>query len=229
MWVFLLIFATAVGYAAYAFLTAPTLRARDVAVHIDGPAVSEAAVRAAAQIDPNANVWLLDPQKIAQRIATIPYAGSVHVGRLPPAQLRIDVNVRVPAACVRSARGTVTVDRSRRILQTGCAGSDTLLVDEPGAELGPPGTTAGPAALADLLADAQTLRDAALPIRSIGRDRFGELVAAEPSGLLLLLGGDEDLKQKAELVAPVLGAAPSRGTVRAVDLRAPGTPTVEFR
>jgi hypothetical protein len=45
----------------------------------------------------------------------------------------------------------------------------------------------------------------------------------------LRFGDDADLKKKVELVQPVRSGIGTRRVVRAIDLRAPGTPIVEYR
>jgi len=229
-WVFLVGIAAVAAYAVYMLVTLPALRARDVVVNVPaGSALSEAQVRAAAQIDPNANVWLIDTAKIARAIEALPYVAHAGVHRIPPALLVIDVHVRTVAACVRSGVGSVAVDAQRRVLQTGCPSPDPLDIDLPQTDLGPPGTFANSPELAALLGDAQTLLAAHLDVRRVGHDRFGELIAYQSGGVQLLFGSDADLGQKASLVAPVMAAARPAHAVRVVDLRAPGTPIVDFR
>ena len=80
-----------------------------------------------------------------------------------------------------------------------------------------------------LLADAKILSDANLGIRSLGRDRWGGLEAVDASGVRLMFGADEDLAQKAALIGPVRAGVGRARTIRAIDLRSPGTPIVDFR
>jgi hypothetical protein len=123
----------------------------------------------------------------------------------------------------------VTIDRRRRILQTGCARPDAVELDLNDARLEAPGATAGAPELETLLAAARVLRDAGIEPRVLSEDRFGQLVAVDTAGLTLLLGSEAGLAEKAKLVAPVVAAARPGRRIRLVDLRAPATPTVEFR
>ena len=47
--------------------------------------------------------------------------------RIP--SVRLEVTLRIPAACVNSSSGTVTIDATARVLQTGCAPGNLPLVD----------------------------------------------------------------------------------------------------
>ena len=78
------------------------------------------------------------------------------------------------------------------------------------------------------LADAKTLSDANLAVRRVARDRWGGLEAVDVTGVVIHFGSDADLVKKAALVEPVRKVVAKR-RIRAIDLRAPGTPIVEFR
>lgn len=228
-WLFIVAIVGAVAYGTYALVTLPALRVQGVDVHIDGLAVRTDQVMQAASIDRSRNAWLLDTSGIARRIEAIPYVATASVRRIPPATIAIAVTEREPAACVRGASRLVTIDRERRILQDGCARASALQIGLRDVTLGAPGSVANSATLAGLLADGRVLRDAGVDTRSIGQDAYGQLVAVDTGGIELLLGSDADVAQKAKLVAPVLGAAGHGRPIRAIDLRAPATPTVQFR
>ncbi len=228
-WVFIVIVVGLTAYGTYTLITLPALRVQSVDVQLDGPAVTKNEVLRAANIDRTRNAWLLDTTQMARRIEAIPYVDRAYVRRIPPAHIAIAVSEREPAACVRSGSQLVTIDRGRRILQTGCAGSSVLQIVLRDAPLGAPGSVADPPALAALLADGRVLRDAGVDARSVGQDSYGQLVAVDTRGIQLLFGSDADVAQKAKLVAPVLGAAGRGRAIRAIDLRAPATPTIQFR
>ena len=44
-----------------------------------------------------------------------------------------------------------------------------------------------------------------------------------------MFGSDDDLAQKAALIGPVRAGVGSSRIIRAIDLRSPGTPIVDFR
>jgi cell division septal protein FtsQ len=228
-WVFIAAVVGAVAYGAYTLITLPALRVQSVDVQIDGLAVKKSEVLQAANIDRTRNTWLLDTTHMTRRIEAIPYVDTATVRRIPPAQVAIAVTEREPAACVRSGSRDVTIDRDRRILQDGCVRATVLQIVLRDATLGAPGSFANPPALATLLADGRVLREAGIETRSIGQDTYGQLVAVDTRGIQLLFGSDADVAAKARLVAPVLGAAGPGQTIRAIDLRAPTTPTVQFR
>ena len=229
MWVFIVVIAGALAYGTYALITLPALRVQSVDVQIDGLAVTKSEVLQAANVDRTRNTWLLDTKSMKRRIEAIPYVDVASVRRIPPARLTIAVTQREPAACVRSGSRLVTIDRERRVLQDGCVPASALMIVSRDVRLGLPGSFANAATLAALLADGRVLRDAGVQTRSIGTDSYGGLVAVDTRGIQLLFGSDADVAVKAKLVAPVLDAAGRAGSIRAVDLRAPATPTVQFK
>ncbi len=229
LWVFLVLIFAAVAYGGYVLVTLPALRVHEIRVRIDGLEVNESQVLAAADVDRTGNLWLLNTAHIAQRIEAIPYVDRATVRRIPPSTLTIAVSEREPAACVRSGTREVTIDDSRRILQDGCGRESAVRINLPDFAMSRPGTQAGAPALPALLTDSRALRAANLDIRALEQDRFGQLVAVDRAGIRLLFGADADIVDKARLVGPVLAAAGPGRSVQAVDLRAPATPTLEFR
>jgi hypothetical protein len=202
----------------------------DVSVPLGSP-VSRDDVRAAAQIRLGSNLWLLHPGHIARAIEAIPYVDTASVGRtqFPQPAVDITITVRRPTACVRSRDGVVTIDAAWRVLQTGCALRAAARIDARAATVPAPGGTIVDPDLAHLLADAKLLADANLDVRSLGRDAWGGLVAVDATGVTLQFGDDADLARKAALVMPVRAGVGSGRSVRAIDLRAPQTPIVDFR
>ena len=114
-------------------------------------------------------------------------------------------------------------------MQAGCAAPELARFDAGAARVPAPGGTVADAEIVRLLADAKTLGDASVAVRSLGRDRFGGLEAVDVTGVTLRFGEDDDLAKKAALVGPVRAGIGTKRPLRAIDLRAPGTPTVEFR
>ena len=202
----------------------------DVEVPLGSP-VTQRDVRAAAAIGRDANVWLLNTHAIARRIEAIPYVdrASVHRGQFPQPFVELAVTVRRPTACLRAAGREVTIDASSRVVQNGCAAPALARIDAGRAKIPAPGGTVGDPDVARLLADAKMLGEASLAVRSLGRDRWGGLVAVDAIGVTLRFGEDGDLAKKAALVGPVRAGIGTRRPLKAIDLRAPGTPIVEFR
>jgi hypothetical protein len=123
----------------------------------------------------------------------------------------------------------VTLDATARVLQDGCGLPSVTRVDAGNAALAAPGQTLNDPEVARLLADVKTLADAGLTVRSVRRDRWGGLEAVDVTGVILKFGEDADLARKAELVGPVRQGVEKKHPIRAIDLRAPRTPVVEFR
>jgi cell division protein FtsQ len=229
LWIVGLFVFAALAYGVYAFVSAPNLRVGPVDVQIDGKTVTKDAVLAAARIDPNANAWLLDTGAIEARVAAIPYVATARVTRRPPAAVTLEVAERTPLACVAARGRTLTIDATLRILEARCTRPGLVRIDLGDLDAGEPGTAIADPSLGALVADIATLAAAHVSVVSLHRDRFGGLVAVDPAGIELRFGDETDLAKKAALVGPVRAALAKGRSIRAVDLRAPGTPTVEFR
>jgi hypothetical protein len=214
---------------AAAIANAPQLRVRaiDASVPSGGP-VTKSAVISAAHIDPDANLWLLNTSAIRHRLETIPYVATaaVHRAQFPQPAVSLGVTLREPTGCVRSSSGTVTIDATARVLQLDCVSGALPLVDVGIAPAVAPGAMLTAPDVDRLLADARAV-GAHIPVRVVGRDRFGGLEAVDSRGVLLRFGSDADLQAKLALVEPIRNSVKGR-RLRAIDLRAPGTPIVEF-
>ena len=90
-----------------------------------------------------------------------------------------------------------------------------------------PGATLDAPEIGRLLADARTIGEH-VPVRLVRRDRFGGLEAVDSRGVILRFGADADLPAKLALVEPIRNSAAHGRPLRAIDLRAPATPVVEF-
>ena len=232
-WILGVVLFAALAWGAVALARAPYFRIARVGVEVPlGSPVTPAQVRRAAAIALDANVWLVDTAAAARRIEAIPYVdrASVRRGQFPKPFVELTVAVRRPSGCVRAAQRTVTIDAASRVLQEGCAASGVLArIDAGRGTLPPPGGTIADGGIARLLEDARVLADANLGIAAVRRDRWDGLEAVDRSGVVLRFGEDADLARKAALVGPVRAGVGSRRAIAAIDLRAPATPTVEFR
>jgi hypothetical protein len=231
-WIIGLVLAALLGWGAYALAESPWFKLARLSIDVPlGSPVSRDQIRAAAAIALDANVWLIGTGGVARRIEAIPYVDRalIHRGQLPQPFVEIEVSLRRPTACVRGADDTVTIDGTSRVLQDGCALPGTSLIEAGKAKLPAPGAPIADSGVARLLADAKLLADANLAVRSLGRDRWGGLVAVDVTGLTLRFGDDGDLAKKVALVAPVRAGIGSKRPLRGIDLRAPATPVVEFR
>ncbi len=220
------------AWGLYALAAAPWFRVTRIGVDLPLTTnVTRAQVLQAAAIAPRDNIWLLHAHRIAHRIEAIPYVdgASVHRGQFPKPFVELGVTVRRPTACLTSAGRTVTIDNAARVLQEGCALPSVARIDAGTDALPQPGGFVSDPDLAQLLADAKQLADVGLVVRSLGRDRWGELEAVDAGGVLLQFGDDKDLKDKAALIGPVRTAADKARRLRAIDLRAPTTPVVRYR
>ena len=231
-WILGIAIAVLGAWGGYALAQSPWFRIARVGIDVPlSSPVSRGQVAAAAAIAPASNVWLLRSHAIAQRIEAIPYVdrATVHRGQFPQPFVELGITVRRPSACVRGGGREVTIDAASRVLQDGCALPSVARIDAGGGRLPQPGATILDPDVARLLADARILAAADLGLRSLGRDRWGGLQAVDLSGVTLRFGDDADLAAKAALVGPVRSGVGTSRPLRAIDLRAPGTPVVEFR
>lgn len=229
-WVVAILAFVALCGAFAVFANTPQLRVRAVDVGLSGgAAVSKNAVLAAAAIGGEANVLLLNTGAIRRRVEAIPYVQDARVQRrlVPQPSVRLEVSVRRPSACLRAARGSATIDPTARVLQTGCAAGDLPLIELGTTPIPAPGARLEGPDLTKLLADTATVA-ARIPLRAIGRDRFGGIEAVDRTGVTIRLGADGDLEAKLALVEPIRRAVGHGRRIRAIDLRAPATPVVEF-
>jgi cell division protein FtsQ len=218
----------------WALAAAPMFRLSRIDVVGTGR-VAGSDVIARANLNPNENVWLADVRGAERRIEAIPYVLSAHVHRRFPAAVRISIVERVPEACLRDANeNQFTVDAELRVLATGCSQAPDLAYVTRSALNVKPGDFVTDEALVALRRDAQALvapsGAPALRFTTFAYDAAGQLDATLAGGVRIRFGDDDALAEKERLVGPILASLGSRAAnVRAVDLRAPATPVVEFR
>ena len=231
-WIFAIVLVGLIGWGGAWLAQSSWFRVERVGIDLPlaSPVTRDQVLRAAA-IPPDANVWLINPAAMTRRMEAIPYVdrASVHRGQFPRPFVELTITVRRPTACLRAGGRDVTIDATSRVLQTGCASPSAARIDAGRASVPAPGGTIADPDIARLLADAKTLADANLAVRSLGRDRWGGLEAVDVTGLTLRFGNDDDLKSKAALVQPVRTGVGTKRTIRAIDLRAATTPIVEYR
>ena len=231
-WIFAIVLVGAIGWGGAWLAQSPWFRVERVGIDVPlASPVTRDQVRRAASIASDANVWLLNPRAMTTRIEAIPYVdtASVHRGQFPKPFVELAITVRRASACVRAGGRDVTIDATSRVLQAGCSAPSLAHFDAGRASVPAPGGTIADPEVAKLLGDAKTLADANVAVRSLGRDRWGGLEAVDVTGVTIKFGDDGDLDKKALLVEPVRAGIGTKRPVRAVDLRAPGTPVVEYR
>jgi cell division septal protein FtsQ len=228
-WLLGVVVAGLVAWAVVTVVRLPAFHVKSLAV-TGLSHVSRDEVLARAAIDPSADVWLLDRSAIRRRLEAIPYVDTARVHVRPLADVWIEVSERTPEACVRGGGGRVaTVDAALRVLERGCADGEPVYAmrnpidDTPGAFLHDP-------ELSSLQADARALAGRGDRYRQFEHDAFGQFEATLADGIRVRFGDDDDLPRKERLIGPILAQlGPRAENVRAVDLRAPDTPVVEYR
>ena len=175
-WIFAVVLIGLLAWGGAWLVQSPWFRVTRVGIDVPlASPVSRDAVRAAAGISRDANVWLIDTRGAARRIEAIPYvdAASIHRGQFPKPFVELAVTVRRPSACVRGGGRDVTIDATARVLQAGCATASLPRIDAGQAAVPAPGATLSDPELGRLLADAKTLSDANLAVRRLGPRPLG--------------------------------------------------------
>ena len=207
---------------------APALRVAHVEVGAT-ERVDRSDVLRRAAIDPGANAWLIDVGGVERRVEAIPYVRRAHVVRRLPAHVAIAIEERLPDGCLRSGEDRLTIDREQRVLERGCrTGLPTYelahrLAAAPGVFLHDPN-------LAALQRDAAAIASADRRYAAFFYDDLGQFEAVLGNGIRVRFGSDDDLERKQRLVEPILASlGPRLHAVAALDVRAPGSPVVEYR
>jgi cell division protein FtsQ len=201
-------------------------------VGVSGAHVTPSAeiVRRAA-LAPRGNIWLQNLGAASARIEALPYVRTAVLRRIPPNSIAIGIVERSAVGCLVGQDGVeALVDADGRILVAGCDGGKlprfrlaTLSIPEPGSFVHDDG-------LARLEADARALSGDGQVYVSFAHDRFGDVDATLPNGVVVQFGAEGDLQEKARLVQPILREVAGRGgSIATIDLRAPRTPVVRYR
>ena len=229
-WLLGLVAFAVIATAGWRLATTPAFRAKTPVVY-GVSHVSRQEVLAAAAIDPHANIWLMNRAAVQRRIEAIPYVLRARVHRAFPGRIGIEVAERAEDGCVRDAAGeTYVVDAALRVLDIGCARKPRVTYVVRGILAADPGTFLNDPELLRLQSDARALAASGDRYHAFVHDTFGDLVATMRGGIDVRFGDDGDLERKRQLIGPILAQLGPRATdVRAVDLRAPATPVVEYR
>jgi cell division septal protein FtsQ len=228
-WIFIAVLLAFGAYAGYRIATWPEFFPKSISV-VGAAHVQSADILRRAAIPSDRNVWLIDKHAAEGRIEALPWIRSAAIHRTPPANVRIVITERIPAACVASGTERYLVDADAHLIETTCAAARVVQIAWPQLQPQHPGAVLDQTLLTRFLRDENALRAAHLQPALLGFDRFGGLEATLGSGLRLRLGDDKDVAQKAALVDPILRAyGKGIGHVAVIDLRAPSTPVVEER
>lgn len=227
---FIAILLVAAGFAGFRIATWPGFNPKSVGVSGTNH-VTTADVLKRAAIPSDRNIWLIDKRAAETRVDALPWVQTTRIHRSLPANIRIAVVERTPAACVQAASSRYLVDASGHVIETSCnAAPHAILIGWPSLGLQHPSSIVDVAQLTRFLSDAQTLRAHHVDPVYSGFDRFGGLEVTLQGGIAVRFGDDRDLAQKAGLVDPILQAYAKRTRdIAVIDLRAPSTPVVEER
>ena len=227
---FLLAFVLAiVAFGAYWFATWPALDPHTIDVS-GNQVVSKDSIVEAARIDVRRNIWLQNTGAMARRVMAIPYVDTASVHRAPPSTVRIMVTERAPFAVVRTPHGDLVVDRALRVLQrqNGASTLPSIVVSNVASYA--PGAFLDEASLRTLRDDLEKLLDAHVDIASLTYDRLGDVDGTLQDGVRVLFGDEDGFEKKIALVNPILAqVGRNRRPIAAIDVRAVGTPIVEYK
>ena len=233
-WILIVLGVLLLGGAVAAAVTWPGFAPKTIVVS-GNRIVSRDEIVARAGIASNVNMWLQNPHTIAARIEAIPYVERAGVHRIPPSTIAIDIAERAPAAVLRSGGSAALVDATLRVVEPLAPGAPApdaklpVLIAPPGLAL-IAGQTLGDDASVELRDGYQAMLAAHIAPAQVRLDKYGDLEAVMRDGIVIQLGGNEDLDKKLALVDPILEqVVHSPRRVAAIDLRAPGVPVVRYR
>jgi len=212
-------------------------------VSVSGNVRAKAAdIIAAAALPRGENIWLIDVRAARARVEALPWVRSASIRRSWPNRLSIVVTERVPVARIRlpsapedpAAGGEYAlVDVAGRVLEVGPEPLDQRLpiVDvrplPSGATQAGASLAHGDAALA--LDAARRLSDLHVRYSEIGADPDIGVSALLVSGLRVVFGDTDRLRQKVALAEAIAARIRDPSAVRYVDVRSTNAPTVLYK
>lgn len=199
-------------------------------------------IDAAAAISAGENVWLIDTRAAQRRIESLPWVASATIERSWPNRVAVRVVERTPVArlSLTSPSGaeepteeTALFDGSMRVLAVGTPNGSALGLPTIDIRPRPSGVAAG----ADLSgSDVERAYDALVQLRALGVSVSRVDVApatgitvSGAAGLRVIIGSDDDLAKKVELLRAIAPQITSPQDVVYVDLRSVRAPTVLYR
>jgi cell division septal protein FtsQ len=230
LWIFIVILLVAGAFSGFRVATWPGFNPKSVSVSGTSH-VTTADVLKRAAIASDRNIWLIDKRAAETRVDALPWVQETRIHRSLPANVRVVVIERTPAACLQAGSSRYLVDASGHVIETSCSDAPrAVVIGWPSLAPQHPGSIVDVAQLTRSLGDVQMLRAHHVDPVYSGFDRFGGLEVTLQGGIAVRFGDDRDLAQKAALVDPILQAYGKRTRdVAVIDLRAPATPVVEER
>ena len=116
LWVFIAILLVAAGFAGFRIATWPGFNPKSVGVSGTNH-VTTADVLKRAAIPSDRNIWLIDKRAAETRVDALPWVQTTRIHRSLPANIRIAVVERTPAACVKAASSRYLVDASGHVIK----------------------------------------------------------------------------------------------------------------
>lgn len=230
-WIVAVLGAALAAAAAYALLHWPGFQPHYIEV-TQLSTVERADVLERAAIDQRANIWLLDRRAAEARIAALPYVRSAHISVSLPARVSIAVTEREPFGCVLTVGGgRFLVDGDLRVLEPDCGRKQQPMFHAREISAVPePGTFLRSGTLREMIAAETQLGSKGAVYTLYDTDALGELFAVRTDGIVVKFGSADDLDAKQQIIEPILNTVRGRlGSIKAVDVRTPATPVIEYR
>jgi cell division septal protein FtsQ len=234
-WILALVVIVIAAVGGYFAATWSGFNPSKIAVTGNDAMVPTAQVLAAADIDPDRNVWLQNTHAAAARVEALAYVATAQVHRLFPARVTIAITERVPWAVVgtyRTTKGRAIVDADLRVL---AVAADDVPSSMPTIETNRPVALTVAAFVHDpqvtaMRDDLGALRAAHVDAVDLRYDTYESLIVKLRDGPTVLLGDDgEDLQKKIALIGPIRAQLAKGKPIVAIDLRAPNTPVVKYK
>lgn len=227
-WIAILLLAALAAAGGYYAAAWPGFYPRHVGVSGNVTVPTQEVLRRAA-VPSHANVWLLNTRAACERVEAIAYVAGCAIHRSLPAGINVQIVERRPFANVTNARQAVLVDERLRVLEPAPRAGYPKFV-RAAAHVPGPGAFVRDPDIVRLRDDYMQMTAAHVFARSLRLDAFAQLDATLDDGIDVYFGDERNLARTLPLVNPIVSQVASRGRpVRAIDLRAPGTPVVVYR
>lgn len=227
-WILILLILAAAAVGAYYAVSWPGFYPHRVSV-TGNKMVPAEVLRSRADVSLRRNVWLLNVRAACERVKSIPYVASCAILRTPLANVWVRISERRPFANVVGNDGAALVDDRLRVLESSPQAGLPQLVAR-SFRVPHPGAFIRDATIQRLRSDYAQLSEGRVIARALRLDEFGQLDVTLNGGIAVHFGDERNLARTIPLVGPILAQVSGRGRpIRAIDLRAPGTPVVEYR
>jgi cell division protein FtsQ len=219
--------AAAGALLVWATLWSPLLKVKTI--DVEGAAhTSDAEVARVAGLDDKDNILFISASDVTQSVKALPWVESVQVDRILPGTVRVRIEEREPAMVLTSAMGSLTLDGTGRVLESGgeSRALPTLATSET-TGLAPGDTISDLAVRAAVRSLGSMPPDLRAKVKAVFAPTSERVSFTLEGGLSLRYGAAEELRDKHEVVLAILTRLKNEGTQAAyIDVRVPSNPAV---